>query len=159
VVERCLGDPMIKIIIDDYLTLADGPAQDTYSFDIDIPDESHTLKIIHYGKTIQDATNNNVDKHVEISAIRMDQVQLEAELWAGKFFPVYLHKADHEPYYISPNLYLGHNGTWSLDFATPAITWLINIRQPGPQLGNTIFKTNQQILNVAKEFFKGLPDV
>jgi hypothetical protein len=107
-VERRLGDPKIKIIIDDYLTLADGPAQDIYTFKISIPDESHNLKIIHYGKTVNDHEYNEVggvtiDKHVEIETIIMDDVVLNDELWDGKFFPVYLHKADDEPYSICPN--------------------------------------------------------
>jgi len=158
-VERGLGDPLVKIIVDDYLTLADGPAQDQYSFELNIPDELHSLKITHYGKTIDDASNSNIDKHVEITAISMDQISLERELWDGKFFPIYLHKTDSDPYYISPNLYLGHNGTWVLEFTTPAPLWLISLRKPGPKLDNTIFKTNKQTLDHAKDFFKGLPDV
>lgn len=163
-VERRLGDPLIKIIIDDYLTLADGPAQDSYTFDINIPDESHDLKIIHYGKTPEDhqydATGRvTVDKHVEIVSIAMDDVPLQDELWLGKFFPVYMHKADDEPYSICPNLYLGHNGTWQLEFATPARLWLINRRRHGPQLEGTIFKTNREVLESAKNFFQDLPDV
>lgn len=163
-VERRLGDPQIKIMIDDYLTLADGPSQNVYTFDINIPNESHVLKIIHYGKTIDDheydATGQvSVDKHVEIVGIAMDDVPLQNELWLGKFFPVYLHKADNEPYLICPNLYLGHNGTWQLEFVTPARLWLINRRRHGPNLEGTIFKTNREVLESAKNFFQGLPDV
>jgi hypothetical protein len=163
-VERRLGDPQIKIIIDDYLTLADGPAQDHYSFDVNIPDEGHNLKIIHYGKTVADHELDEagaivVDKHVEIKSIVMDSIRLEAELWTGKFFPVYLHKSDNEPYFICPNLYLGHNGTWQLEFATPAASWLINLRRPGPKLNGTIFKTNKDVLDNAKHLFQNLPDI
>ncbi len=163
-VERRLGDPMIKIIIDDYLTLADGPAHDHYSFDVNIADETHDLKIIHYGKTVDDHVLDKenrivIDRHVEILGIAMDNVKLEQELWAGKFFPVYLHQADNDPYFICPNLYLGHNGTWQLEFATPAIDWLIGSRKPGPKLDGTIFKTNKQVLESAKQFFQDLPDV
>jgi hypothetical protein len=164
-VERRLGDPLIKIVVDDYLTLADGPALDRYEFDINIPDDPHSLKIVHYGKTINDHQYNEsgkivIDKHVEISNIVMDNIKLERELWDGKFFPVYMHKADNEPYFISPNLYLGHNGTWSLEFVSPVAKWLIDLRCKGTkQLDNTIFKTNRQILESAQEFFKDLPDL
>ncbi len=162
-VERRLGDPKIKIIIDDYLTLADGPAQNLYSFNVNISDESHDLKIIHYGKTVHDHVIDNnkivIDKHVEIKSISMDDVKLEKELWSGKFFPVYLHKSDNEPYFICPNLYLGHNGTWQLEFATPSTNWLINLRKPGPKLDGTIFKTNKETLDSAKHFFQNLPEI
>ena len=133
-VELRLGVPLVKIIVDDYLTLADGPAQDEYLFDINIPDETHELKIIHYGKTPDNHThdaNGNIiiDRHVEIKSISMDYIPLERELWEGKFFPVYMHKAEDEPYFICPNLYLGHNGTWQLEFATPVAKWLIAKRK------------------------------
>ena len=163
-VERRLGDPWVKIIIDDYITLCDGPAQDNYNFDINIPDGAHDLKITHYKKTVNDHVldeqgNISIDKHIEIKSIIMDCVNLQKELWAGRFFPVYMHKPDNEPYFIQPNLYLGHNGTWQLEFVTPTTTWLINLRQPGPDLTNTIFQTNQEILDQAKNFFRDLPDV
>ena len=100
-----------------------------------------------------------IDKHVEIVGIHLDHTPLTGELWLGKFFPVYMHKANNEPYSICPNLYLGHNGTWVLEFATPALKWLIDTRRPGPQLSNTIFKTNHQVLQEIKTVFENLPDV
>ncbi len=163
-VERRLGTPQIKIIIDDYITLHDGDAQDSFAFDVDLPDGGHDLKIVHSGKQphhhVYDPYGNIViDQHVQILRIALDQVDLEHELWDGKFFPVYMHRADNEPYYISPNLYLGHNGTWKLEFVSPAVPWLIAQRRSGPQLDNTIFKTNASILQDAKLFFQDLPDV
>jgi len=163
-VERQLGIPKVKIIIDDYITLYDGDAEDHYDFDIDLPNGGHDLKIVHYGKKPQhhayDSNGNiAVDRHIEIKRVAFDNVDLERELWDGKFFPVYMHKADHEPYFICPNLYLGHNGTWKYEFVTPVLPWLIATRQPGPKLDNTIFQTNASILEEAKNFFKDLPDV
>ena len=163
-VERQLGDPMIKIVIDDYLTLYDGIAQEHYEFDIDLIDGGHDLTIIHYGKLPEHHVYNkdgsvDIDRHVEIKSIKLDHVMLESELWSGKFFPVYMHKTNDEPYFICPNLYLGHNGAWKLEFATPAAAWLIDLRHPGPKLAGTIFKTNSDTLTMAKNFFKDLPDV
>jgi len=163
-VERRLGDPNIKIIVDDYLTLADGPAKDEYKFDCDIEDGMHELKIVHYGKTKHDHGYDvtgllSIDKHVEIKSIEIDDIKLEAELWNGKFYPVYMDKKDSDPLFISPNLYLGHNGVWILEFASPAAGWLIDIRKPGPKLAGTIFKTNSDLVEIAKDFFKDLPDV
>lgn len=163
-VERRLGDPQIKITIDDYMLLYDGVAQDHMEFDISLDDGNHELKITHHSKTVHDHVLNAdgsiaIDKHVEISGICLDDTPLINELWLGKFFPVYMHKADNEPYSICPNLYLGHNGTWVLEFATPALKWLIDIRRPGPQLADTIFKTNHQVLTEIKAMFESLPDV
>lgn len=163
-VERRLGHPQVKIIIDDYITLYSGDAQDNYQFDIDLTNGGHDLKIIHYNKSpehhVHDSYGNIViDRHIEIKRIAFDDVDLERELWDGKFFPVYMHKADDEPYFICPNLYLGHNGTWKYEFVTPVLPWLIACRNNGPQLDNTIFQTNASILEEAKNFFKDLPDV
>lgn len=162
-VERTLGDPLIRIVIDDYLVLHEGLAEEEFHFDFHIDNGSHVLKIIHYGKSKHDHIvedgNIVVDKHIEIKEIKMDHVELKQELWEGKFYPVYMHRADNEPVFISPNLYLGHNGTWALDFASPAAQWLIAKRKSGPRLEGTIFKTNKEILEESKNFFKDLPDV
>jgi len=163
-VERRLGDPMVKIVVDDYLTLYDGVAQDHYEFNIDLIDGGHDLTVVHYGKLPEHHRYNeqgavDIDRHIEIKSIKLDHIVLEAELWTGKFFPVYMHKPDNEPYFICPNLYLGHNGAWKMEFATPAAQWLIDLRRPGPKLAGTIFKTNSDTLTMAKNFFKDLPDV
>jgi hypothetical protein len=163
-VERSLGDPLIKIVVDDYLTLYDGIAHNYYDFDVDLTDGGHDLTLVHYGKrpehhVLDNQGNITIDRHIEIKNIKLDNITLESELWTGKFFPVYMHKADHEPYFICPNLYLGHNGAWKLEFATPAAAWLIDIRKPGPKLSGTIFKTNSETLEQAKNFFRDLPDV
>jgi hypothetical protein len=163
-VERRLGNPQIKIIIDDYITLYNGDAQDTWEFDVNLPNGGHDLKIIHHSKqphhhTLDDQGNIVIDRHVEIKRIAFDEVNLEHELWDGKFFPVYMHHAENEPYYICPNLYLGHNGIWKYEFVTPVLPWLIASRKHGPKLDNTIFQTNASMLQEAKNFFKDLPDV
>ncbi len=163
-VERRLGNPQIKIIVDDYITLYNGDALDQFDFDIDLTNGGHDLKIIHYDKKpehhVHDPYGNIViDRHIEIKRIALDKVNLERELWDGKFYPVYMHKADNEPYFICPNLYLGHNGTWKYEFVTPVLPWLIASRNQGPKLANTIFQTNASILEEAKNFFKDLPDV
>ncbi len=163
-VERRLGNPLIKVTVDDYMLLYDGVAQDSLEFDVPLTDGNHELKITHHGKTVHDHVLNSdgsiaIDKHIEIVGIHLDHTPLTSELWLGKFFPVYMHKANNEPYSICPNLYLGHNGTWVLEFATPALKWLIDLRRQGPQLGNTIFKTNHQVLQEIKNIFENLPDV
>lgn len=158
------GIPQIKVALDDYMLLYSGPAQTLMQFDVPLDDGHHELKIVHHGKTVHDHLLDDQglivqDKFVEIEKIWMDNVQLDQELWSGRFFPVYMHKADNEPYSICPNLYLGHNGTWILNFNTPALTWLIASRKPGPNLDGTIFKTSRETLHEVKQIFLNLPDV
>lgn len=162
-VERRLGEPRLKISIDDYQTLADGPAQDSYAFDFLVNPGPHVLRIQHYGKQPENHVYNEhgqvlIDQHVMIQGISMDDVKLEEELWQGRFFPAYW-PHDSGPVSICPNLYLGYNGTWLLDFAAPAVSWLVQNRQRQPNLKNTIFKTNDEVLQQAKDFFSDLPDV
>lgn len=163
-VERRLGEPLVKILIDDYITLYNGIAQDKFEFVIDLPNGGHDLKIVHYGKLPEHHVHDHygnilIDRHIEIERVAFDEVDLDRELWDGKFYPVYMHKADDEPYFICPNLYLGHNGTWIYEFVTPVLPWLISCRNHGPKLDDTIFQTNASILEQAKNFFKDLPDV
>lgn len=158
------GPPTIKIAVDDYLLLHDGVAQEQFDFAVPLDDGHHELKIIHYGKTVHDHVLDDSgqilhDRYVAVEGVSMDEVELHEELWQARFFPVYMHKADHEPYFISPNLYLGHNGSWIMEFATPAISWLIAQRQPGPRLDGTIFKSSRETLQEMKRAFQELPDV
>lgn len=162
-VERRLGDPLVKISIDDYQTLWDGPAQCSHDFDFLINPGPHVLRIQHYGKlpehhVYDDQGQVMIDRHIEIKDIVMDHVRLEEELWQGRFFPAYW-PHDSGPVMITPNLYLGHNGAWLLDFAAPAVQWMVEHRQRGPDLSNTIFKTNAEVLQQAKDFFRDVPDV
>lgn len=157
--EDRLGIPKTKINVDDYLTLYDGEVKNSLTFDFDCTAGDHELRITHYGKTKHQAACIDYDKHMEITAIIMDDVPLEQELWMGKFYPVYLHPSDNEPTYIQPNLYLGHNGTWVLPFRYPCLNWLIDLRKAGPDIKDTIFSTSDKKLIQAIEFFKGVDDV
>lgn len=169
-----LGLPMIKILIDDYVILYEGPAMTQFDRTFDINSGEHELKIVHYGKTDQDHLYNAdgsiaVDKYVYIKSITIDQVKLfDSELQTGQFWPVYsltyiadiVAEGKELPTYISPNLYLGHNGTWRYTFFYPFVDWIIACRQQSRQnLDNTIFKTSASLLEEAKAFFKDLPDV
>ena len=162
-IERRLGDPLVKISIDDYQTLYAGPAQEHNKFDCLVTPGPHVLKITHYGKKVSDhaydeAGNVSIDKHIEIKSLSLDDIELHDELWEGEFFPRYW-SHDSGPKSIKPNLYLGYNGTWQLEFIAPAAAWLVQLRKPGPKLEKTIFKSNQEILETAKDFFAGMPDV
>lgn len=158
------GTPKVKIAVDDCILLHDGVAQENFEFDVPLDDGNHQLKITHYGKTVDDHLLNSSgkiiqDKFIHIKQVFLDETELHSELWEAKFFPVYLHKTEDDPLFLSPNLYLGHNGTWILEFFTPALKWLIDRRQPGPDLSNTIFKTSRDMLADVKKIFLDLPDV
>lgn len=168
-----LGTPTIKIIIDDYVVLYEGAAIELFERDFDLNLGEHELKIVHYGKTDEDHIYNPdgsiaVDKYVYIKRITIDKVTLlDKELQSGQFWPVYsksyidtiVAKNQKLPRFISPNLYLGHNGTWKYTFFNPFVEWVIENRKLGPNLENTIFKTSNNILKEAKDFFLNAPDL
>ena len=158
-VESRLGVPRLKVNINDYLTLHEGEAQTNLVFEFNCNPGEHELRITHTGKTVEEAANKKIDKHIEIVKIIMDEVELNRELWTGKFYPVYLHDAKYSPVFIQPNLYLGHNGTWVMPFEYPCIEWLIKTREQGPKLANTIFQSNNEKLESAKDFFSKVDDV
>lgn len=168
-----LGTPTIKILIDDYVILYEGLAIKEFHKVFDLDDGEHELKIVHYGKTDHDhvlAEDGSIitDKFVMIDSIVIDNVKLlDKELQSGEFWPVYslsyvedmIQSKQDLPPYISPNLYLGHNGTWRYTFFSPFVDWSIAQRNNGPKLGGTIFKSSRQQLEYAKNFFKDLPEI
>jgi hypothetical protein len=168
-----LGNPMIKILIDDYIVLYEGAAHNQFDRKFDINYGEHELKIVHYGKTDNDHVYNNdgsikIDKYVYIKSISIDSVVLrDSELHTGQFWPVYslsyidtmISTGQELPGCICPNLYLGHNGTWKYTFNYPFVDWIIAERNQGPRLDSTIFKTSAHLLQEAKNFFNQAPDL
>lgn len=168
-----LGCPTIKILIDDYVVLYEGPAINEFHRVFDLNDGEHELKIVHYGKTdndhvLADDGSILIDKFVMIDSVTIDSVKLlDKELQSGEFWPVYsfsyvedmIRLGKDLPTFISPNLYLGHNGTWRYTFFSPFVDWSIAQRKPGPKLDGTIFKSSKQVLESAKIFFKDLPEL
>jgi hypothetical protein len=172
-VERRLGDPQISIIIDDNMPVYTGVCKDFYELNVAVIPGSHDLRIIHYGKTVEDHAYDShgeltIDKHVKIKSILFDDVELKDELWDGEFYPVY--NTDYlddcaknnisVPYSLKPNLYLGHNGTWTLKFDFPSLDWLIKVRNNKIiKVSDPDFLTREQDLNIAKQFFETAPDL
>jgi len=166
-VERTFGDPLVKIQIDDYQLMHDGPCPALFEADVNVTIGEHKLIIVHYGKKLDDHSydeNGNMvlDKHAEITNIELDGIPLQGpELWSGVFWPVYDFEKDNQPVTISPNLYLGHNGSWQMIFQYPAAEWLIATRNNGPDLTDTVFKTSDDVFEEAKLFFSAedLPEI
>jgi hypothetical protein len=172
-VERSLGDPLIRIMIDDTIATYNGPCQDVFEFDLPVTVGEHELRITHYGKKDQDHVyddqgNITVDKHVEISGIWLDEIELVEELWEGNFFPVYnpdyikdlKNKGIDVPYSIKPNLYLGHNGTWQLIFNYPIASWLIEKRSNRTKVSGADWQSSDEALLIeVKEYFSTAPEL
>lgn len=158
--------PTIAIGIDDQTVYAD-QVQETFSLDCQLANGAHTLWIRHHGKHPHE-TNKDHDTHVSIRKILFDGVDLDQVEYCrlthrGRFYPVYdenyqLTCAEQGlvlPEYICPNHYLGHNGTWKLEFNTPELLWVITEQNPsGMHLEDTMFSTSADVLNEIKDFFK-----
>lgn len=172
--ERRLGIPCVRCIIDEGAPFFDGPCQDTITADINLAPGFHELVIVHYNKQEQDHVLDDqgrivVDKHVEIMNIRIDDIDfLVDELREAHFYPVYSDNYVRDcqtagvilPPSISPNLYLGHNGTWKLPFHTPFIQWIIHRRKNlAIQLDNTIFQSDVELLAESKAWFQSQPEI
>lgn len=159
------GLPQIAILVDDQV-LYSGNVLPTVSVTVNVESGRHHLKIVHSDKKINDYDATH-DKHVVIKKIKFDGVDLDQIehcplTHRGRFYPVYEESyikssADHGtvlPEFISPNHYLGHNGTWLLEFDYPAYDWIIAEQKPsGINLEDTIFSTGEDSLKEIKLFF------
>ena len=172
-VERRLGDPKIKVLLDEHMASYNGACPDFLNLDLPLSPGEHELRIIHYGKQAQDHVWDDsgkvvIDRHVEIESVSFDNVDLKEELWSGEFFPVYDpdYVSDMEkqgitlPYFITPNLYLGHNGTWKFKFVYPALDWLISLRRSRQNKPvNHTFKSTEEAVIQTRNFFDNVPDL
>ena len=159
------GFPHITIMIDDKVLYC-GDVKHNITVADDIPDGNHILSIIHHDKKISDYDATH-DKHVIITRILFDGVDLDQTKYCplthrGRFYPEYeqsyimtcQQQNQVLPEFISPNHYLGHNGTWVLDFTSPAYDWIIKEQKPsGINLEDTIFSSGADTLSEIKSFF------
>lgn len=159
------GTPQVAIMIDSDL-LYSGNVQSTLNLDTELINGKHLLKIIHSDKKINDFDETH-DRHIVIkkimfSGVDLDQIEYCKLTHKGKFYPEYnesyiqtcLEQGITLPEYISPNHYLGHNGTWELEFESPVYDWIIKEQKPsGINLEDTIFSTGNDSLNAIKDFF------
>ena len=168
------GDPFIRCTLDENAPSFDGPSQDTISVDLRLSPGYHELVITHFHKKDSDHVLDNngnilIDKHVEIKGISIDDIAFTVdELREGQFYPVYNRKYYDQcisrgvilPLSISPNLYLGHNGTWKISFNYPFVEYIINKRKgSGVNLQNSIYQSDVELLQRAKEWFTNAPDI
>ena len=159
------GTPKVSVYVDN-IELYNGPVSHQFDFDVELSDGSHILRIAHYEKGVTDFDEEH-DKHIVIKQIRLDEVDLDQLEYnklthRGKFYPDYeesyvrtcREQNIEMPEYFCPNHYLGHNGSWVLDFSTPAYDWIIKEQKPsGINLEDTIFSTGADSLLKVKNFF------
>jgi hypothetical protein len=110
-----------------------------------------------------------IDKHVEIMGIGIDDIAFSMdELRQAHFYPVYnpvyyqqqLDQGHQLPPSITPNLYLGHNGIWKLNFHTPFVEYIIQKRKNlAMNLDNTIFQSDVELLRRTKAWIQAQPDI
>lgn len=159
------GVPQVEILVDDDSLYA-GDVQEHLNFDVTLNNGAHCLKVVHFGKKITHS-NIDADRHIMIKKILFNNVDLDQIDYCqltqrGRFYPVYessyVNTCDSNnitlPEFICPNHYLGHNGTWVLDFETPEYTWIIQEQRPsGINLEDTIFSSGNDTLLKIKSFF------
>jgi hypothetical protein len=159
------GCPQIDVLIGDNL-LYTGDVSKELNAHVELAPGQYQLKIVHKGKNVNDY-DASADRHVFIKSIKFDGIDLDQIehcplTHRGKFYPEY--EASYVqtskdqgivlPEYISPNHYLGHNGTWVLDFSYPVYDWIIVEQKPsGINLEDTIFSTGNDSLAAIKLFF------
>lgn len=163
--EDFFGPPQIRIGIDDYIYY-DGTVKGTIDIELNLVDGDHVLWIQHYGKditwTTKEHDNHVLIRRISFDGVDLDQIDYRPITHRGKFYPEYESSYQEScrqrninlPEFISPNHYLGHNGTWRLEFSTPELLWIIKQQNPsGIHLEDTIFSTGQATLERVKHFF------
>lgn len=172
--ETHFGDPLIRCGIDENAPFFEGASQDMIEATIGVVPGFHELVITHYNKKdsdhLLDSQGHIVkDKYIEITGITIDEIPFYIdELREGSFYPVYnpvyyqerLDQGQPLPPSISPNLYLGHNGTWKLSFHTPFVEYIISKRKNlSIDLNNTIFQSDAETLKNIKQWFETVPEM
>ena len=159
------GIPQVALLVNDNI-LYSGDVNYKIEAEIELDNGPHYLKIVHSDKKINDYDETH-DRHIIIKKIFFDGIDLDQTDYCplthrGKFYPEYekSYKETCEiqgtflPEFICPNHYLGHNGTWILEFSSPVYSWIIDEQKPsGINLEDTIFSTGDESLAQIKSFF------
>ena len=135
-----LATPPVIDVVFNNTTLFSGELLETTCISIDqmLPASVHQLDIHFNNKTDAD-TIDGVDKAVIIDRIVFNDIESPKFAWAGIYRPNYPQAWAAEQQslgnQLTPELqyytYMGWNGTWSLEFATPIFTWIHKIESHG----------------------------
>ena len=101
------------------------------AFNIDLPKGNNKIILEFANKT-----NNTADMAVEIVAVAFEGMTLDRFKWSSRYYPVYpepwaSEQTDPLPEFQPSATYLGWNGRWELEFATPIFTWIHRLENLG----------------------------
>lgn len=117
------GFPSVRLSLDDILVLDTTLTQEEFSFQIPVSntESSHRLKLERYGKQYFNTTDYE-DQILEISSIKIDEVELPD-------FIIHKHsKFEFLDQCHYGSTYFGPNGSWTFDFGSPIITWVLDCK-------------------------------
>lgn len=163
--EKHFRVPTVEIGIDS-ISLYKGQVQSNFEFYKKLQHGEHLLWIRHYGKSVEETTQQ-FDTHIFVKEVRFEDINLDqfdhSQLThLGRFYPEYNENYVKDckianidlPEFICPNHYLGHNGTWKLNFESPCLDWIIKNQNPsGINLEDTIFSSGNESLEKIKDLF------
>jgi hypothetical protein len=132
--------------------------EETVQVSLDLLDGKHTLQIEFYGKTeanvlFSEAENKIVqEQFLELRNIYVNNVEVpEFITYSGVYaFNDQQHKSA---------TWFGVNGTWTLEFQTPIIDWLLNEKILIEEKYNPPVITFSQKVNIEKEKLKKIKDI
>jgi hypothetical protein len=127
---RPVGQPCVKVIADGIIKTQKLTEAANFVFEFTASDNA-SLIVEHYNKDAADA-----DTAVEIVSVSFFGIQDPKFAWAGIYTPVYPEPWASEQLTppsstITPQTYLGWNGTWKLDFSVPVFTWIHRVQNLG----------------------------
>lgn len=122
--KNIVDDPQCKILINETL-LYEGATQNSYAFDLAVPQGSCRLTIVHCDKSPEHTIVENGiivrDRSFELTKCVIDGYDLQELIWLSRFV------ADSGEVYNSC-LFFGPNGQFQLDFENPVLRWLLRSR-------------------------------
>ena len=130
VVLRPIGHPCVKVSANEILKTTQ--LVDVTSFEFEFKTHSDSSLVIeHCNKDAADAVTA-----VEFVSVSFFGIGDPKFAWAGVYTPVYPEPWASEqlttlPCTITPQTYLGWNGTWRLDFSVPVFTWIHRVQNLG----------------------------
>ena len=127
---RPIGQPWVKVSVNGITKTQKLTEVANFVFEF-IASDNASLIVEHYNKDAADA-----DTAVEIVSVSFFGIQDPKFAWAGIYTPVYPEPWASEqltppPSTITPQTYLGWNGTWKLDFSVPVFTWIHRVQNLG----------------------------
>jgi hypothetical protein len=130
VILRPIGQPCVKVSSNGIVKTQQ--LVDTTNFEFEFTtNHDSSLLIEHYNKASFDAFTA-----VEIVSVSFFGITDPKFAWQGVYTPVYPEVWASEqltplPATITPQTYLGWNGTWRLDFSVPVFTWIHRVQNLG----------------------------